>query len=370
MFQFTFDKIETMKKKVLIGMSGGVDSSVAAYLLKKQGYDVIGVTMQIWDGVSEESGTCCSLSAVEDARRVASKLGIPHYVFNFKKFFDKKVIQYFISEYLEGRTPNPCIACNKHIKFGELLKRANSMDIEYVSTGHYAQIVGPSKKTNNRYLLKKGKDSSKDQSYVLYNLTQEQLSKSLFPLGKLRKKKVRKIAEKIGLAVANKKDSQEICFVTDNNYSEFIQNQTKKNFKKGNIVDLQGNILGQHNGIHKYTVGQRKGIKTRSNEPLYVVKIDTINNQVIVGKEEDIYTRKLMAEDLNWISIENLEKPMKVKAKIRYRSENAVCTISNIANKKGTVLVEFEERQRAITPGQSVVFYDKDIVVGGGIITK
>jgi tRNA-uridine 2-sulfurtransferase len=370
LFQFTFDRIETMKKKVLIGMSGGVDSSVAAYLLKKQGYDVIGVTMQIWDEVSEESGTCCSLSAVEDARRVASKLGIPHYVFNFKNSFDKEVVQYFISEYLKGRTPNPCIACNKHIKFDELLKKANSMDIEYVSTGHYAQIVEPSKKTNNRYLLKKGKDPSKDQSYVLYNLTQEQLSKSLFPLGKLKKKKVRKIAEKIGLAVANKKDSQEICFVTDNNYGKFIEDQTKKDFKEGNIIDLQGNILGQHNGIHKYTVGQRKGIKTLSNEPLYVIKIDTTNNQLVVGKEEDIYTHKLIAGNLNWISIENLQEPMKVRAKIRYRSEDATCTISNTGRDHGEVIVEFEKRQRAITPGQSVVFYDKDLVVGGGIIQE
>ena len=357
-------------------MSGGVDSSVATYLLKKQGYDVIGVTMQIWDGVDEENGTCCSLSAVEDARKVASKLNIPHYIFNFKQSFDKKVVQYFISEYLQGKTPNPCIACNKHIKFDELLKRAIKMDIDYVSTGHYARIEKVKKQNKERYILKKAKDKTKDQSYVLYNLTQEQLVRSIFPLGNLKKKKVRKIAKKIGLGVSEKPDSQEICFVEDNDYPRFIQEQTKREFEKGDIVDLEGNVLGQHEGIHKYTVGQRKGIKTVSNEPLYVVRIDTQSNKVVVGREEDVYTRELIAEDLNWIGIEKLEGELKAKAKIRYRSEDADCTISNIKKERENekerdtekVLVKFDKKQRAITPGQSVVFYKKDTVLGGGTI--
>jgi tRNA-specific 2-thiouridylase len=247
------------------------------------------------------------------------------------------------------------------------------MGIDYVATGHYAQIVKPSKKTNGRYLLKKGRDNSKDQSYVLYNLTQEQLSKSLFPLGKLKKKKVRKIAKKLGLNVADKADSQEICFVQDNNYGKFIQRRTKKEFVKGDIVDLEGNVLGEHKGIHKYTIGQRKGLRTISNEPLYVVRIDTQKNQIVIGKEEDIYTKELVAEDLNWIAMEDLEKELRVKAKIRYRSEEAWCTISKLDTKKEKsteekVIVIFDKRQRAITPGQSVVFYKKGIVVGGGII--
>jgi tRNA-specific 2-thiouridylase len=349
-------------KKVLVGMSGGVDSSVTAYLLKKQGYDVIGATMKLWEGDSNMNTSCCSLSSVEDARRVANKLDIPYYVLNLKKVFDEKVIKYFISEYLEGRTPNPCIACNRYIKFEEFLNKALSMDIDYVATGHYARVV----KKGNRYLLKKGKDKSKDQSYVLYNLTQEQLGKCIFPLGNLSKKKVRSIAKKIGLGVAEKKDSQEICFVEDNNYGRFVQENSKKEFKEGDIVDTKGNVLGKHEGTHNFTIGQRKGIKISSKEPLYVADIDVDSNRVIVGKESDIYNDDLEATDLNWIGIEKLDKEMRVEVKIRYGSNIAKAKIKPLDN--GNVFVKFDKKQRAITSGQSVVFYKKDLVLGGGII--
>jgi len=356
------------KKSVMIGMSGGVDSSVAAALLLEKGYDVIGVTMQIWPETPEEvkltEGGCCSLSAVDDARRVANTLGIPYYVLNFKEVFENKVINYFIDEYLKGRTPNPCIACNRHVKFEALLNKAVSMGIDYVATGHYAIIEY--NEDRKRYLLRKSVTQAKDQTYALYNLTQEQLSRVLMPIGNFSKDDVRQKAKDLGLNVASKPDSQEICFVDDNNYGRFIEENTDKKIIPGNFVDTKGNVLGKHKGIIHYTVGQRKGLGIALGKPMYVVGLDVENNNVILGEDSEVFGRELIAYDLNFISIDNLEEPMRVKAKIRYSAKEADALIIPI--EKDKVKVVFDTPQRAITPGQSVVFYENDIVVGGGII--
>ncbi len=350
------------QKKVMIGMSGGVDSSVAAYILKQKGYDVTGVTMQIWQEDKEQEGSCCSLTAVEDARRVATKLDIPYYVINFKKVFDEKVIQYFIKEYLAGRTPNPCIACNRYVKFEEFLNKAISMGMDYVATGHYARVDYK----DGRYLLMKSASKKKDQTYVLYNLTQEQLSKTLFPLEDITKEEVRAIAKKLKLNVASKPDSQEICFVEDNNYGKFLEENSTLKAEPGDIVDMKGNLLGKHNGIYNYTIGQRKGLGISSNKPLFVIDIDPINNQVVVGDDSEGYGKTLIAEDINLIAIETLKEERKVSAKIRYGAQESPALIKPLKDDK--ILVEFEIPQRAITPGQAVVFYDGDIVIGGGTI--
>jgi tRNA-uridine 2-sulfurtransferase len=350
------------KKKVLMAMSGGVDSSVAAALLLEQGYEVTGATMQIWPTTEESS--CCSLTAVEDARKVASKLGIPYFVFNFKDIFKEEVIEYFIKEYLEGKTPNPCIFCNRYIKFEHLLNKALSMDMDYIATGHYARTDF----IKGRYLLKKSKSKNKDQTYVLYNLTQKQLSHTLFPVGEYDKKKIRKIAKKLGFLVASKPDSQDICFIEDNDYGNFISKNSTVDIEKGKIVNREGEIIGEHKGLTNYTIGQRKGIGISAKEPLYVVDIDFDNNILIVGKESDIYSDELVATDTNLISLEKLLKPMKVKAKIRYGAKEAKAIITPLKN--GDFFVKFKKKQRAITPGQSVVFYKGSKVVGGGIIKK
>lgn len=350
------------KGKIMIGMSGGVDSSVCAALLKEQGYEVIGVTMQIWKENKEENGTCCSLTAVDDARKVANVLDIPYYVLNFKKSFDKKVIQYFVEEYLKGRTPNPCIACNKYIKFEELLNKAIAMDIPYIATGHYATV----EKKRGRYLLKKSKSKTKDQTYVLYNLTQEQLSHTVFPLGRYDKSRVRELAKKYNLPVASKKDSQEICFVEDNNYGKFIEENTDSDLIPGDFLNTKGEIIGKHKGIYHYTIGQRKGLGISSNKALYVVDIDTENNTVTLGQESDLQQKELIAYDLNWILIDKLTKKMRVKAKIRYGAKESPATIYPL--EKDKVKVVFSKPQRAITPGQAVVFYKGEYVVGGGTI--
>jgi len=356
------------KKKVMVGMSGGVDSSVAAAVLLEKGYDVIGVTMKIWPETNSEERLredgCCSLFAVEDARRVADKLGIPYYVMNFVDIFEDKVINYFTGEYLRGRTPNPCIACNRFVKFEALLQKAVSMGIDYIATGHYAKIVYDD--TLGRYLLKKAATASKDQTYALYNLTQEQLARTLMPIGDFTKEQVREKAKELGLPVASKPDSQEICFVPDNDYGKFICENTGQKVEEGDFVDVNGNVLGKHKGIIHYTVGQRKGLGIALGKPMYVVRIDAENNRVVLGEENEVFSSELIADDLNFISIDKLEGEKRVKAKIRYSAKEADATISPLED--GRVKVVFDTPQRAITPGQSVVFYDGDIVVGGGLI--
>lgn len=357
------------KTRVVVAMSGGVDSSVTAYLLKQEGYEVIGITMQIWPAVDPEDdvpGRCCSLSAVNDARRVADILDIPFYVVNYQDVFRDKVITYFIDEYLAGRTPNPCIACNRHIKFDQLLTRARALGAEYLATGHYARIIHSPEP--QRHLLRRAVDLSKDQTYVLYNLTQEQLAHLLLPLGGLTKPETRKLAEDSGLPVAHKPESQEICFVTDNDYKRFIREETGAEIKPGPFLDTSGKVLGQHGGLPFYTIGQRKGLGIAAGRPLYVVALDPERNAVILGEGDDIFAAELIAGDLNLIMFDQWPASLEVTAKIRYTAKPASAIISPAGN--GQVRVVFKEPQRAITPGQSVVFYQEDLVVGGGIIRQ
>lgn len=353
--------------KVVVGMSGGVDSSVAAYLLKEQGYDVIGVTMQIWQDeertIEEENGGCCGLSAVDDARRVAADLGIPYYVMNFKNEFKCKVIDYFIDEYRNGRTPNPCIACNRYVKWESLLKRSLDIGADYIATGHYAQI---DKLPNGRYALKRSATLAKDQTYALYNLTQEQLSRTLMPVGAYSKDEIREIAQKIDLQVANKPDSQDICFVPDGDYAGFIERETSEVIPEGNFVTADGTILGRHRGIVHYTVGQRKGLGLSLGYPAFVLEIRPETNEVVIGTNEESMTHTVRANRLNFMSVDDITEPTKVFAKIRYNHKGAWCTVSKVG--KDEVVCEFEEAQRAVTPGQAVVFYDGDYVMGGGTI--
>jgi tRNA-specific 2-thiouridylase len=356
------------KKKVMLGMSGGVDSSVAAALLLQQGYEVIGVTLQIWQDVDEEvkmsEGGCCSLSAVDDARRVANKLGIPYYVLNFKDIFKKTVIEYFKEEYFRGRTPNPCIACNRHVKWQAMRDKAVSMGIDYIATGHYAKVMLDP--LSNRYVLKKSVTDRKDQTYALYNLTQEQLSRTIMPVGEYSKEKIREIAKGIGLSVASKPDSQEICFIPDNNYGRFLSENSNKKIAPGKFVDTKGNVLGDHKGIIYYTVGQRKGLGIAFGKPMFVVGLDVENNRVILGDDSEVFSEFLIASDLNFISIDRPVDGMRVAAKIRYSAKEAPASVYVLDNDR--VKVVFDEPQRAITPGQAVVFYDGDVVVGGGTI--
>lgn len=354
-----------MSEKALIAMSGGVDSSVAAYLTRQAGHDCIGAIMKLFH--NEDAGidctrTCCSLEDVEDARGVARRLGIPFYVFNFSREFKAQVMDRFAAAYESGATPNPCIDCNRYLKFDRLLRRAMELGCGTVVTGHYARV----EKREGRYLLKKALDESKDQSYVLYAMTQEQLAHVRFPLGELTKAEVRRFAEEQGFCNADKPDSQDICFVPDGDYAALLERYTGRAYPAGDFLDLEGRVIGRHCGAVRYTVGQRRGLGLSQGERVYVQGKDMEKNTVTVGPDQELYRRELLAGDMNWIAMDALTAPLRVKAKIRYRQVEQPATVYPEEN--GLNRIVFDAPQRAITPGQAVVLYDGDIVLGGGTV--
>ena len=361
-------------KKVAVAMSGGVDSSVAAVLLQQQGYEVIGLTMHLWDydavggNVFNES-SCCSVETANDARAVCQSLGIPHYVIDVRDDFEKRVIQNFSREYLNGRTPNPCVLCNSEIKWDVLMQKGIELGCEFFATGHFARVEKDEK--TGRSLLLRGLDASKDQAYALWRLNQDQLRRTILPLGELTKKQVRELAAKFDLKTKDKQESQEICFVPDNSYARFLHErhpELESKLENGKIVDHEGNVLGEHKGFPFYTIGQRKGLGIALGKPAYVTDIDAKSNVIVVGSRDDLNVRGLVARETNWISVEKLETPMSVTAKIRYNDSGRAAEI--FPDGEDSVRVIFEEFHSAVTPGQSAVFFDGDVVVGGGVIEE
>ena len=356
-----------LQKSAIVAMSGGVDSSVAAYLMQKAGFDCIGVTMKLFYnediGISREN-TCCSLEDVQDAQSVCWKIGMPYYVFNFSDRFRQDVIDRFIAAYENGITPNPCIDCNRYLKFDKLYHRARELDRAYVVTGHYARITRDPR--SGRFLLQKGIDPSKDQSYVLYAMTQEQLAHTIFPLGGMKKEETRAIAEAQGFINARKHDSQDLCFVQSGSYADFIASQTGKVYPPGDFIDSTGRVLGRHRGIIHYTVGQRKGLGIAFHQPMYVAAIDPAANTVTLAPEEELFSRELLVKDINLITVDTLDAPMRVHAKIRYRQPEQPAVITQVD--EDTIRLVFDKPQRAAAKGQAAVFYDGDTVVGGGTI--
>ncbi len=351
------------QKRVLVAMSGGVDSATTAALLKREGYDVIGITMQLWD-YGESEGGCCSADEVCDARRVAYDLGIKHYVANYMDLFKKYIVSDFVSKYKKGQTPIPCILCNQFMKFDFLLSRALELGADYLATGHYVRII----KGDGKLYLAKGVDPNKDQSYFLFPLTQKHLEKLMFPLGDKTKAEVRELAQSLGVRVASKPESMGVCFITGSSYREFLTPYIGGAQKPGPIFDVNGNYLGEHNGITNYTIGQRRGLGIAKGVPMYVIKIDTKRNAIVLGEEKDLYSKGLIAEGVSWV-LPPKEKIMEVEAKIRYRhKENPA--IVRLINGGLKAEVVFNSPQRAITPGQAVVFYKKNLLLGGGWISE
>lgn len=357
------------KGKVLVGMSGGVDSSVAALQLLRAGYEVVGATFRLWDPEVDSglgASTCCAVDDVRDAKQVCHTLGIPHYVMNYKQLFQQKVVDYFVAEYQRGATPNPCIACNRHIKFDSFIQKALSMDFDYVATGHYASVLWD--EDMGRFRLKRAIHDQKDQSYVLYTFTQHQLAHTLMPLGGYEKEAVRALAQENNLLVSRKPDSQDICFVPDGDYGGFLEAYTGQKAEPGDFIDRDGNKLGRHQGVWRYTIGQRKGLGISFGKPMFVSAIDQAANTVTLADNDALFTRELVADDFRWIDIDQLDAPAVFDAKIRYAADPAPAQVIPLG--EGKVRVVFDQPQRAVTKGQAVVFYNGRYVVGGGTILK